>query len=223
MGDAGAGDHACPLCRAGGDLFHADLRDGDYFRCRRCGLVWLDPGRHLSPENERAHYATHRNSPADPGYRRFLNQLWGPLRERLAPGASGLDYGSGPGPTLHLMAREDGFSCTHYDPFFTPAASRLERDYDFITCSETAEHFHRPGREFIRLRGLLRPGGWLGVMTLSLPDPTEFPRWHYRADPTHVVFYSPRVFGWIQAALDFGRVEFPHPRVALLRAGPPLA
>jgi len=217
MGDPG--DHACTLCQAAGDLYYADPRDGEYFRCGNCGLVWLDPGRHPSLETEKAHYGTHQNSPGDAGYRRFLDQLWAPLRERLAPGASGLDYGSGPGPTLHLMAREDGHPCTHYDPFFAPVASRLERRYDFVTCSETAEHFHQPGREFARLRGMLRPGGWLGVMTLPLPDAPEFARWHYRADPTHVVFYSARVFEWIQSALSFDRLEFPHPRVALLRAG----
>jgi len=215
---APADGSACPLCGSGGGLFHADARMGAYRRCARCGLVWLDPRRHPSREAERAHYTTHQNSPADPRYREFLGRLWAPLRERLAPGARGLDFGSGPGPTLHLMAQADGFPCTHYDPFFAPAAERLACRYDFITCSETAEHFHRPGREFARLRALLRPGGWLGVMTSPLPAPAAFPRWHYRMDPTHVAFYSPRAFAWIAAAHGFDRPEFPDPRVALLRA-----
>ena len=172
----------------------------------------------LSAEAERAHYLTHENDPADPRYRAFLGQLWQPLRERLPAGAHGLDYGSGPGPTLHRMAAEDGFPCAHYDPFFTPDPSCLDRTYAFVTCSETAEHFHRPAREFARLGKLLQPGGWLGVMTERLPAAASFPEWYYLRDPTHVCFYAEETFRWIAANFGFGEPEFPGPRVCLMQA-----
>ena len=36
---------------------------------------------------------------------------------------------------------------------------------------------------------LVRPGGWLAVMTCFQTDDARFAGWHYRKDPTHVVFY----------------------------------
>lgn len=215
-------DYRCLLCHSPGEpLLVAKGGAGTrYAHCRNCGLAWMDPGDRLSREEEHAHYNTHENSPADPRYRRFLNQLWEPLRKRLQPDACGLDYGSGPGPTLHLMAREDGFPCTHYDPFFAPEEDRLDCRYDFITCSETAEHFHDPRAEFAQLHGLLRPGGWLAVMTQRLASPDAFAGWFYRKDPTHTCFYQDATFRWIAREYGFAEPEFAGARVVLLKAHP---
>jgi len=150
-----------------------------------------------TPEEERAHYRTHRNDAGDPGYRAFLARVADPLAARLAPGAEGLDYGAGPGPALAAMLRERGFPTAVYDPFFAPDADALRRTYDFVTCTETAEHFHAPGDEFARLDGLLRPGGILAVMTEMLEDGRDFAAWRYARDPTHVSFYRPRTMRWI--------------------------
>jgi SAM-dependent methyltransferase len=111
--------------------------------------------------------------------------------------AEGLDYGAGPGPTLSVMLEEQGFPMTIHDPYFAPHREALDRTYDFITCTETAEHFFDPGREFDRLDRLLRPAGWLGLMTLR-PDPdTNLADWHYLRDPTHVCFYEDAALAWI--------------------------
>jgi 2-polyprenyl-3-methyl-5-hydroxy-6-metoxy-1,4-benzoquinol methylase len=120
-----------------------------------------------------------------------------PVAEILNPGASGLDYGSGPGPALSVMLAERGFSVALYDPFFAPDAEVLERTYDFVTCTETAEHFFHPAEEFSRLRRLLRPGGLLAVMTEVLRDEASFADWWYLRDPTHVSFYRPETFEWL--------------------------
>jgi SAM-dependent methyltransferase len=190
----------CPLCRAADVHPHAELRGARYFACGVCRLVFLDPSRRPTAEAERAHYGTHRNDPDDPGYRAFLSRLADPLAERLAPGAEGLDYGSGPGPALPRMMRERGFRVRAYDPFFAPDEDALRRSYDFVACSETAEHFHHPAREFARLHGLLRPGGWLGVMTEMLDDARDFAGWRYARDPTHVCFYHADTMRWIAGA-----------------------
>ena len=68
------------------------------------------------------------------------------------------------------------------------------KKYDFITCTEAAEHFFDPYKEFNVLDGLLVSGGWLGVMTCFLTDEELFENWHYRRDPTHVVFYAEKTF-----------------------------
>jgi 2-polyprenyl-3-methyl-5-hydroxy-6-metoxy-1,4-benzoquinol methylase len=46
-----------------------------------------------------------------------------------------------------------------FDPLFFPDPEPLGDLYDFITCTETIEHFHRPAEEFARLDRMLRPGG----------------------------------------------------------------
>ena len=66
--------------------------------------------------------------------------------------------------------------------------------YNFITCTETAEHFFNPNREFKTLDSILAPGGWLGVMTTFLTEDKSFENWYYRRDPTHVVFYAEKTF-----------------------------
>ncbi|WP_127144529.1 class I SAM-dependent methyltransferase [Pelagibacterium montanilacus] len=177
-----------------------------YWRCPECQATLLDPVHYLPLAEERAHYLTHKNDVDDPGYRRFLERVAGPLRSRLRQGASGLDYGCGPGPALAAMLGEAGFSVALYDPAFAPDRNVLERSYDFVTCTETAEHFHDPAAEFARLMALVVPGGWLAIMTCFQTDDARFGHWHYRLDPTHVVFYRETTLAHIAAAADWSWV-----------------
>jgi len=63
--------------------------------------------------------------------------------------------------------------------------------YDFVTCTEVAEHFYRPAEEFDTMAALVRGGGLLAVLTSFQPESADqFAEWHYRRDPTHVVFYG---------------------------------
>jgi hypothetical protein len=195
---------------------YAQLRGSRYFDCGVCRLVFLAPEQRPTAEAERAHYGTHENDPGDPGYRAFLARLADPLARRLVPGAEGLDYGSGPGPALAGMMGERGFPMRIYDPFFAPDADALRRTYDFVACSETAEHFHDPAAELMRLDALLRPGGWLGVMTEMLDDTRDFAAWRYARDPTHVCFYHAETMRWIADAHGW-RMEMPARNVVLFR------
>jgi hypothetical protein len=188
-----------------------------YFECEQCRLVYLTPEQRLGPAEEFERYSKHQNDPMDARYRAFLSRLSRPLVERLADGAEGLDYGSGPGPTLSVMLEEQGFNMEIFDPFFAPGADMLRRSYDFITCTETAEHFHTPGDEFDRLRGLLRPGGWLGIMSEMLQEDHVFRDWYYIRDPTHVSFYRPGTMEWIATAHGW-TLELLQRNVALFQA-----
>lgn len=193
----------CIVCGAQSVDFYARAGGRDYLRCAGCHAAFLDPAQRIPPDEEYARYLLHRNDPGDKGYRRFLSKLSDPLLKRLGPGADGLDYGCGPGPVLACMLREAGHRVRVYDPYFHPDPEPLDDLYDFITCTETVEHFHRPDEEFARLDRLLRPGGWLGITTCFLDGCGRFDSWHYRRDPTHVVFYRretlarvARRFGW---------------------------
>jgi SAM-dependent methyltransferase len=187
-----------------------------YWRCPTCELTFLDPSHRLSAADEGAVYDLHDNRVDDPGYRRFLSRLTEPLLERLPKPSAVLDYGCGPGPALAAMMSEAGHSCAVYDPFYSPDEQVLSVVYDAVTCTEVAEHFFAPGVEFDRLAGLLKPGGWLGVMTCLQTDDAAFADWHYRRDPTHVCFYRQATLHWL--AHHYGwEVTLPRKDVALFQ------
>ena len=189
-------DACCPLCAAPqARYFHRD-RLREYLRCRRCQLVFVPPRFYLCRAAEKAEYDRHDNRVDDPGYRRFLARLAQPLSALLSPGATGLDFGCGPGPALAAMLREAGYRVSLYDSFFYPDSAVLQAGYDFITATEVVEHLHRPGVELERLWSLLRPGGTLGIMTKLVLDVEAFAGWHYKNDPTHVCFFSVTTWQW---------------------------
>lgn len=212
----GASPQACPLCRAAAPQPLLSIGGRDYWRCGSCGIRFLEPSQRPSPEAELAYYRRHQNDPQDPRYRRFLSKIALPLLARLTPAAHGLDYGCGPGPALPAMLREAGHTVALYDPFFHPDPLALARTYDFVTCTEAVEHFHRPAEEFDRLVSLVRPGGWLAIMTCFQTDDALFADWHYRRDPTHVAFYREETLRHVAAARGCS-CEIPAKDVALLR------
>ncbi|MFN2317060.1 MAG: class I SAM-dependent methyltransferase [Gemmatimonadales bacterium] len=206
----------CLLCRSSTVTDFAVAHGRRYGTCATCGLIQMTREHHLTPAAELAHYHLHQNDPADAGYRAFLNRLGAPLAARLPAGAEGLDYGSGPGPTLSVMLEEQGFRLQLYDPFFAPGIDVLNRTYDFITCTETVEHFFHPADEFDRLDRMLRPGGWLGIMTEVFRDHTPFGQWRYARDPTHTCLYRPETMAWIAERFGY-RMREPHPTVRLFQ------
>jgi len=151
----------------------------------------------LSNAEEKAAYDHHQNSPTDPGYRRFLSRLFLPLQDRIAPGSHGLDFGSGPGPTLSIMLEEIGHTITLYDHFYANNPAALQQPYDFITATEVVEHLHDPATILHQLWTLLKPRGYLGLMTKLVRDQEAFTTWHYKNDRTHVCFFSRTTFEWL--------------------------
>ncbi len=214
-------EECCCVCGAARPRVFTELDSGTYWRCDSCRATWLDPADRLSAQDERRHYTLHENTD-DTGYRQFLARLANPLLDRLEPGLSGLDYGCGPGPVLAQMLEEAGHAMAVYDPFFADTPDVLDRTHDFITCTEVVEHFHDPRGEFEHLDGMLNPGGWLAIMTCFQTDDGKFADWHYRRDPTHVVFYREETLrhvagqrGWTCEipAKDIALMHKPEPQV----------
>lgn len=206
----------CPLCgEKRSRHYHSDERC-EYLRCGVCGLVFVPSRFFLSREAEKACYDQHQNSPDDADYRRFLGRLFEPLAARLTAAAQGLDFGSGPGPTLSRMFDEAGFPTEIYDPFYAPREEVWRGEYDFLTASEVVEHLHRPRFELERLWRVLKPGGWLGIMTKRVRDAAAFADWHYKHDPTHVIFFADETFAWL-ASIWNAALEIIGPDVVLLR------
>jgi 2-polyprenyl-3-methyl-5-hydroxy-6-metoxy-1,4-benzoquinol methylase len=180
--------------------------------------VFVPPQWHLTRDAEKAEYDLHQNDVGDPGYRAFLSRLMQPLVERLSPGARGLDFGCGPGPALAELLREAGHEVALYDSFFAADEAVLDVRYDFICATEVVEHLHRPGQQMERLWSLLRPGGWMGIMTKLVRDRAAFDRWHYKNDPTHVCFFSEDTWCW-WARQHGARLEIIGADVILLHRG----
>lgn len=206
----------CPVCEEGELADFLVVKEQRYLRCLLCEATVMADSSRLPSEQEKALYEYHENDSADPGYRRFLAKLADPLLALLPPGASGLDFGCGPGPALAAMLREAGMSVRVYDPFFFPSLEVLDARYDFVTCTEVVEHLHRPAEVFRQLDSLLKPGGWLGVMTCFQTDDARFANWHYRRDPTHVVFYRQSTLSVVAGQLGW-ELTVPAKDVALFR------
>ena len=126
----------------------------------------------------------------------------------------GLDFGCGQEPTLSVLFEEAGFPCANYDLHFANDPAVLEKQYDFLTCSETMEHFYRPREEFARFRRLVKPGGWIGIMTQLRDEAPPFSTWFYKDDATHVCFFSRKTFQWLATTCGL-RAEF-HPDSVVL-------
>lgn len=103
--------------------------------------------------------------PEDLVYQDYLKQIMNPVLDRISEGACGLDFGSGPGPTLSKMFESRGFQTDIYDAFYAPNEDVFDKTYDFITACEVVEHLHKPQMELDRLFGLLNPNGILAIKT----------------------------------------------------------
>jgi 2-polyprenyl-3-methyl-5-hydroxy-6-metoxy-1,4-benzoquinol methylase len=165
-----------------------------YWECSNCSVKFLDKSFFIDKGAEKQRYLEHQNEIGDPSYIKFLSKLSEPLERKLKPEDHGLDFGCGHGPALATMLKDKGYKIDLYDPFFYPNKEIFTRQYNFITCTETAEHFFNPYYEFKNLNSLLLSGGWLGVMTTFLTEDKLFENWYYRRDPTHVVFYAKKTF-----------------------------
>lgn len=215
---------ACRLCGSTDNrlIFEGGARSHDrqFHHCDACDLVFVPDRFLLNPAQERERYLLHENDPGDAGYRDFLARLVDEVAPLLEPGAEGLDYGCGDPPVLVMMLRERGFCAEGWDLYFAPDREPLSRTWDFVTCSETAEHFRRPLIEFERFDRLLRPDGVVGVMTKMLEDWSRFEDWHYHYDVTHICYYSPRTMRWIADRFGWS-VSFPRETVTVFRRNLP--
>ncbi len=197
----------CTLCASDDQVFYHRDKKREYWRCQNCQLVYVPPQWHLSSEDEKAEYDQHENNADDAGYRSFLNRCLEPLLIRQTLGAEGLDFGCGPGPTVSVMAAEQGFTIHNYDLYYDNQISRLERQYDFIVSTEVIEHLSQPMEVLRRLDTCLKAGGTLAIMTKRLKGLEAFKTWHYKNDPTHIAFFSESSFEFIARSFTW-KVEF---------------
>ena len=185
----------CKVCRSEDTYYFVTKKDSKkYWRCNKCCAVFTDPSHYVDAEDEKERYLEHNNLIDDPDYRSFLSRVTNPLKKNIDQASKGLDFGCGHGPALADILNKDGYSVDLYDPFFYPNKSIFNNKYNFITCTEAAEHFFNPQKEFESMDSMLEDNGILAIMTSFLSNTEDFENWYYRRDPTHVVFYSQETF-----------------------------
>ncbi len=167
-------------------------------QCERCSLVFVLPDHHLDAESEKKRYDLHTNSSDDLNYRKFLSKVHDPVCERAEKGTLGLDFGSGPGPTLSKMFEESGYKMRIYDHYYAKDEEVLSLCYDFITSTEVIEHLYDPYTVLDKLWSMLKDGGILTLLTQPCPNNSEFDSWYYKNDPTHVCFFSVETMHWLE-------------------------
>lgn len=208
----------CPLC-SGASSDYFTVKDRQFLQCSNCLSVFMNPAHYISSEAEEAHYRKHNNDPEDIRYQNFTSPITNGILADFKAHHAGLDFGSGTGSPIFKLLNDNKYDIVQYDLFFHNTPDLLTRTYDYIACSETAEHFKEPYREFEQLYRLLKPGGRLYLMTDRFkPEEREFKAWNYKNDPTHVFLYHAQAFEWIKQAFGFKGLEFYTRMVVLEKA-----
>lgn len=189
----------CKICNSAiaGQIESKDSRVFDY--CKVCDFIALQPEFFLDAKAEKARYELHENTIDDQGYVDMFEKF---IDYAIKPYAVSkiLDYGSGPGPVLAELLERHGYEADIYDPFFA-ARDLQDSSYDLICSTEVFEHFNNPLETIINVIKLLKPGGYLAVMTMMSPAVESFSGWWYKNDPTHVSFYTAKTFEYIAEKL----------------------
>ncbi len=165
--------------------------------------LFMDPKNYLNRHDEKERYLEHNNDVNDPGYQKFVSPIVNCIMKNFTTENIGLDFGSGTGPVITKMLRDQGYNICTYDPFFDNRPELLKNKYNYIACCEVMEHFRNPAEEFSLLRSMLNHKGKLICMTEIYSDSIGFTRWYYKDDPTHVFFYHKGSLEWIKNRFNF--------------------
>lgn len=205
----------CSLCHSMDVQLLERGDDRIYYSCNVCSLIFADPQHHLTPEQEKERYLSHRNSLDDENYLRFLKKAVDPAILNFDKDMRGLDYGCGPVAAIQHILKSQNIYCDSFDPFFLTEV--LSPPYDFIFSTEVFEHFFNPAEEMKKLDKMLKPNGFLIVMTAFHPGPDHFNAWYYKRDPSHVCFYDLNTFKYICKQYDYKQIYTDNNRVVILR------
>ncbi len=188
-------ERPCSLCEAPSRRALESF-GSPFYHCAQCDLIFVPREWHLSLAAQVDRYRRHQNTPEHAGYAARFEALVGLIQERCQQVSRILDYGCGPGPVLVQLLQRAGYEAVGYDPHFFSEAD-ISRPFDAVVSTETFEHFADPRGEMKRILGLIRPGGYLAVMTEFHSGVERFGGWCYARDRTHVAFYSLRTLDYL--------------------------
>lgn len=195
---------SCKICSNKTSIIVDSQYDQNYYYCNNCEFIFLEESKIISPEKEKKEYQFHQNSFENEGYVNmfceFIDKAFRPHKSQIK---TALDFGSGPGPVLAELLRQEGFQTDIYDKYFSPKKVYLNKKYDLITATEVIEHLKDPLPTLKLLKSLLNKDGTIAIMTLfHQNDIEEFKKWWYRRDSTHISFYTPKTIEYMAKLLD---------------------
>ncbi|MBD3419432.1 MAG: methyltransferase domain-containing protein [Chitinivibrionales bacterium] len=209
----------CPLCRRMNVSLIAEDRLRAYMRCADCQLIFVPPEYHVSLQAEKNRYLQHDNSPANKQYVTYLSGVAEKLKHIPLTDPAVLDYGCGREQVLTMLLKRRGYAALGYDPVFGLNPDLNHSRFDIIVMCEVIEHFRNIGDELIRLRTLLKPGGYLLIRTEFSDAVDNFGAWWYKEDITHVNFFSLETMGVLATFLK-GAICFANGlNLAIIRSG----
>ncbi len=192
----------CTLCGSQTSSFSV-VHTQEYYKCTHCHSILLHSSYFLTAIEEKQRYDIHNNDVHDVGYQKSVFPIVSSVTENHTKAHKGLDFGSGSGPVVTMLLRNQGFNVQTFDPFYDPNPLALKQKYDYIICSEVMEHFYIPAKEFKLLHSLLKTNGMLYCKTNLYDETTNFDTWWYKNDPTHVFFYTEKTIHWIKKKYNF--------------------
>lgn len=206
----------CPLCgNSKIDRLNTQFKKRLFYLCDVCFLIFVDRPSLPTPEDEKLRYEHHQNQIGNTRYVEFLMKAIDPLLQLISKSDVGLDYGCGPNMITEYILRRSGYRCESYDPIFYPDIK--EKTFDYIISTEVFEHFHIPELEIDKALKLLRPGGYISIMTELWTQLSEFSSWYYIRDYTHVSFYHTKTLLFIENKYDLSQVYSDQKRVFIFQ------
>lgn len=194
----------CVICNAEAYFFYQkEASLPMYYKCEHCYCVFEDERYYLSAKAEKERYDAHENDVEDLRYQEFVSPIVKQVKKHFDQQSIGLDFGAGSAPVITKLLEDKGYQLDGYDPYYFPRNDLQENYYDYIVCCETMEHFHFPINEFKWMKKLLKNGGFFFGKTKMIDEQTDFHRFNYKNDQTHVVFYSEKTLQKIKDIIGF--------------------
>jgi len=210
----------CKICNhQPKELTHSKISQ-IYYSCPNCKLITLKESMIHSKEAEKADYQKHENNLNSQGYvTMFEDFIEKAIDPYIKPPAKVLEFGSGPGPVLVHLLKEKGFNVDQYDPYFAPERVYENKSYDLITSTEVIEHLKNPLKEFKLLTKILKPRGYLALMTkFHLDKEDSFWQWQYRREKNHIAFYKKETLHYLANLFDLKIVYCDMIKICLLQS-----
>jgi hypothetical protein len=202
----------CLLCESQNLRSHyRSPKQDQFWFCQHCHFVFREPAQWLSPEAEAERYRSHQNSVDSIGYQNFLMPVVDCIESHQKAEEMGLDYGCGPHSVIQFLLQKKGFQMEVWDPLFHPRPLPCLKAYHYVSCTEVFEHFRAPISEILKIKDLLKPEGCMYVKTAWVDLISDFSKWHYQRDPTHIGFFSKKSFEYLSSQLNLEIVKLSEP------------
>jgi hypothetical protein len=207
----------CPLCLSKGHILEnisgPDKRD--YRRCTNCKLIYTSIKYQQSKTQQKKHADAHANGIENSAYVKFLETAIEPALPLLTKEHIGLDFGNGKDTTLSEILAGKEINCQPFSPL--QATELTASEYDFVFSTEYFEHSFLPAKELKKIKGILKLGGYLIVLTALYKDTAQFKNWYYPKDPTRVSFFHKSSFDFICRKFGFELVSSDDTSVVILQ------